>query len=85
MNINVLNSLDTKSASRELFLRCFGVMVSSRKQIWFNNLLKDPIIKMLTQRLYGDYRQIENVHEFKKAYKALKEYKSTRIGRILHD
>jgi hypothetical protein len=61
---------------------CYEVMLT-RKQNVFTYLLRDPAIRFLTQRLYGDYRQIESVPEYRHAEEALNGFKSTLVGRLL--
>ena len=48
-----------------------------------SKLDKDPIVRFLTQRLYGDYRQIRQTQEFKRAEKHVNQFKNTGIGKLL--
>jgi hypothetical protein len=82
LTFNELNSLNRPQASEQLFLLCYEVLLAHKQNV-FSYLLKDPSIRFLTQKLYGDYRQIEAVPEYKHAEEALNGFKSTLVGRLL--
>lgn len=43
----------------------------------------DPTVRILTQRLYGDYRQVHNTQEFKRAERYVHMFKNTGLGKEL--
>jgi hypothetical protein len=71
--------LSPKEASVMLFTRCVELILKDEGY----KISADTSIKILTQRLYGDYRQIHNTPEFKRAEKHVKHYKSTGLGHEL--
>jgi hypothetical protein len=46
-------------------------------------VMLDLTIRILTQRLYGDYRQVHNTSEFKRAEKHVYYFKNTGLGKEL--
>lgn len=48
-----------------------------------HNLTSDITIRVLTQRLYGDYRQVHNTSEYKRAEKHVFFFKNTGLGKEL--
>lgn len=73
------NTIPPIEASQILFHTCVSILLS--EETW--RLTTDITIKLLTQRLYGDYRQIMNTPEYKRAEKHVKYFKNTGIGRYL--
>lgn len=69
-------ALTPQEASELLFYLCVEFMLSNKSY----NISADVGVRVLTQRLYGDYRQIHNTQEYKRADKHVKHYKSTGLG-----
>ena len=65
--------------SQALFHKCVEYLIDGN----YHLIGIDPEIKRMTQRLYGDYRQIKNTQEYKRAEKHVKHFKSTGLGREL--
>ena len=72
-------TLSPQEASELLFYKCVELMLLGQSY----NLSADLTVRVLTQRLYGDYRQIHNTAEFKRAEKLIKHFKSTGLGHEL--
>lgn len=69
-------ALTPQEASEVLFYRCVELMLQGKAY----NLSADVGVRVLTQRLYGDYRQVHNTQEYKRADKHVKHFKSTGLG-----
>jgi len=72
-------ALTTQEASELLFYTCVQLFLSEEYPVFIQN----QSIRILTQRLYGDYRQVHNTQEYKRAEKHVKHYKSTGLGHEL--
>ena len=75
MNVN-WNLLTPTEASEVLFQRCVEFLLINQG----HNVTTDTTVRLLTQRLYGDYRQIHNTAEFKRADKHVKYFKNSGLG-----
>lgn len=69
-------ALTPQEASELLFYKCVEFMLTDKTY----NLSADTTVRVLTQRLHGDYRQIHNTPEFKRAEKHVKHFKNTGLG-----
>lgn len=72
------NGLTAQEASVLLFKLCVAVLLAEDKI--------GPIdikIRQLTQRLHGDYRQLANSPEYKRAVKHVHYFKNTGLGKEL--
>jgi hypothetical protein len=47
------------------------------------SISSDANVRLLTQRLYGDYRQVHMTNEFKRAEKQMKLIKSSPLWKAL--
>lgn len=74
-----LKSISSEQASILLFKRCVELIVLEKKY----EITADPAIRILTQRLHGDYRQVTNTPEYKRAEKHVHFFKNTGLGREL--
>lgn len=72
-------ALTPQEASELLFYKCVKFMLLNQTY----NISADTAIKVLTQRLHGDYRQIYNTPEYNRAEKHVKHFKNTGLGREL--
>ena len=77
--LNNWNTISPTEASQLIFLKCVEILLSNEP--W--KVTTDTTIRLLTQRLYGDYRQIMNTPEYKRAEKHVKHFKNTGVGRYL--
>jgi hypothetical protein len=77
--INNWNTISTEEASLLLFQRCVELMLNNSSYL----ITTDANIRILTQRLYGDYRQVARTQEFKRAEKHVFFFKNTGLGREL--
>lgn len=73
------NVLPAVEASNLLFHRCVELLLSDKR----GYINTDTTIRLLTQRLHGDYRQVYNTPEFKRAEKHVFYFKNTGLGREL--
>jgi hypothetical protein len=73
-------ALSPEEASLILFKRCVGLLLDKQSQ---HQMMSDLTIRILTQRLYGDYRQFHNTQEFKRAEKHVYYFKNTGLGKEL--
>lgn len=73
------NVLPAIEASNLLFYKCVELLLSD-KRAYINT---DTTVRLLTQRLHGDYRQIYNTPEFKRAEKHVFHFKNTGLGKEL--
>jgi hypothetical protein len=71
--------LSPEEASTLLFKRCVELMLSGLKY----NVSADLTVRVLTQRLYGDYRQAHNTQEYKRAEKHVFLFKNSGLGKEL--
>lgn len=71
--------LSPQEASELLFYKCVELMLHGKGY----NVSADLTVRVLTQRLYGDYRQVHNTQEYKRAEKHVKHFKSTGLGHEL--
>lgn len=62
-----------------LFMRVVELFLTGKG--W--GISADPTVRILTQRLYGDYRQIHQTREFKRAERHVYFFKNTGLGREL--
>jgi hypothetical protein len=72
-------ALSPQEASNLLFYRCVELMLQDKGY----NITADNTVRVLTQRLYGDYRQVHNTAEFKRAEKHVFHFKNTGLGKQL--
>lgn len=72
-------AISPQEASELLFYLCVELMLKDKGYF----ITADTSIKVLTQRLYGDYRQVQNTQEYKRADKHVKYFKSTGLGHEL--
>lgn len=72
-------AISAEEASRILFMKCTELMLIGKG----HNLTSDLTIRVLTQRLYGDYRQVHNTSEYKRAEKHVFFFKNTGLGKEL--
>lgn len=72
-------TIDTEEASEILFIRCVELMLKDQAYL----ISADVTVRILTQRLYGDYRTIAKTQEYKRAEKHVKTFKNTGLGRAL--
>lgn len=72
-------SITPEEASMVLFHKCVGYMLNSTSYL----ISADPIVRAITQRLYGDYRQVHNTAEYKRAEKHVHQFKNTGLGKEL--
>lgn len=73
------NILPPEEASQLLFYRCVELLLLDKKQA----VSTDTTVRLLTQRLHGDYRQVYNTPEFKRAEKHVFYFKNTGLGKEL--
>ena len=74
-----VRAISSEEASVLLYKRCVELIVTENKY----EITADPTIRVLTQRLYGDYRQVVNTAEYKRAEKHVNYFKNTGLGREL--
>lgn len=72
-------TINTTEASEILLIRCIELMLKDQGYL----ISADPTIRILTQRLYGDYRTIAKTKEYREAEKHVKMFKNTGLGRAL--
>lgn len=72
-------ALSPEEASVILFKRCVELLLLEEGY----KITSDTTIRVLTQRLYGDYRQVHNVPEYKRAEKHVYYFKNTGLGKQL--
>ena len=77
--MNGWNLISTQEASEIIFIKCVELLLEDKGY----EITADPTIRLLTQRLYGDYRQIQNTAEYKRAKKHVHHYKNTGLGKEL--
>lgn len=77
--MNGWNLISTQEASEIIFIKCVELLLEDKD----NEITANPTIRLLTQRLYGDYRQIQNTSEYKRAKKHVHHYKNTGLGKEL--
>jgi len=73
------NIISPEEASVILFMRCVQLMLEGKT--WM--IAADATVRLLTQRLYGDYRQLHQTSEFRRAERHVKFFKTTGLGREL--
>jgi hypothetical protein len=73
------NVISAEEASLALFNRCVDLLLDNKNK----DIYTDVTIRLLSQRLYGDYRQIPNTAEYKRAVKHVHHFKNTGLGREL--
>lgn len=73
------NVLPAVEASGLLFYRCVELLLSDKRAY----IMTDTTVRLLTQRLHGDYRQVYNTPEFKRAEKHVFYFKNTGLGKEL--
>lgn len=78
MNPQEWLGLTPQEASEILFDRIVELLLSEGYKV-----TADPVIRLLVQRLYGDYRQVHLTAEYKRADKHVKYFKNTGLGREL--
>jgi hypothetical protein len=71
--------LTPQEASEELYKLIIGLMITDKGYA----ISSDQNIRLLTQRLYGDYRQVHMTNEFKRAEKQMKLVKSSPLWKAL--
>jgi hypothetical protein len=72
-------AITPQEASVILFKRCVELIMAGKS----GEVMLDLTIRILTQRLYGDYRQVHNTSEFKRAEKHVYYFKNTGLGKEL--
>jgi len=72
-------ALEATQASEMLFTRCVELMLRNEAYL----ITADLTSRVLTQRLYGDYRLVCKTPEYKRAEKHVKLFKNTGLGRTL--
>lgn len=72
-------AVSAEEASQILFMKCTELILNGKG----HNLTADVTIRVLTQRLYGDYRQVHNTSEYKRAEKHVFFFKNTGLGKEL--
>lgn len=70
-------ALTIEEASVILFKRFVQLLLDEK------DIILDSTIRLLCQRLYGDYRVFHNTQEYKRAVKHVNHYKNTGLGREL--
>lgn len=73
------NTISVEEASKILFDKCVEFMLLDQAY----KISADVNIRILTQRLYGDYRQVHNTPEYKRADKHVYFFKNTGLGKQL--
>ncbi len=73
------NTISVQEASQMLFFRLVELLLTNKG--W--TISADTTVRILTQRLYGDYRQIQNTQEFKRAERHIYIFKNTGLGKEL--
>jgi uncharacterized lipoprotein YajG len=73
------NIITPEEASKMLFMRIVELHLTSKGYL----IAADPTVRILTQRLYGDYRQVHLTQEYKRAEKHVYFYKNTGLGKEL--
>lgn len=71
------NTLTPEDASVILF-KCFVQLLLDNDE-----MIRNTTVRLLTQRLYGDYRTYKQTQEYKRAVKHVNHYKNTGLGREL--
>jgi hypothetical protein len=71
--------ITVEEASLMLFTRCADLMLKGNGYM----VSADVTIRILTQRLYGDYRQIGQTQEYKRAERHVTHFKTTGLGKAL--
>lgn len=77
--MNGWNTISPQEASEIIFNKCVDLLLDDRGL----EIYTDLTIRLLTQRLYGDYRQIHNTAEYKRAVKHVHHFKNTGLGKEL--
>lgn len=72
-------AVSPEDASTLLFFRFVELMLCNQSY----NISADLTIRVLTQRLYGDYRQASNTSEYKRAEKYVYIFKNSGLGKEL--
>ena len=72
-------ALSPEESSVLLFKMCVRLLLKEEGY----KITTDTTIRVLTQRLYGDYRQIHNTPEFIRAKKHVHHFKNTGLGKEL--
>lgn len=75
-----VKAISSEEASVLLYKRCVELIVKETKKY---EIIADHLIRVLAQRLYGDYRQVTNTSEYKRAEKHVNYFKNTGLGREL--
>jgi hypothetical protein len=71
--------LSPQEASEELFKLIVGHFLKEEGY----RISADQNVKILTQRLYGDYRQVHMTNEFKRAERHIKFLKNSPLWKAL--
>jgi hypothetical protein len=71
--------MSIEEASTILFDKCVEFMLLDKAY----KITEDVNARILTQRLYGDYRQVHNTPEYKRAEKHVHFFKNTGLGKQL--
>ena len=72
-------ALSPEESSVILFKKCVDLLLREEGY----KITADTTIRVLTQRLYGDYRQVHNTQEYKRAEKHVYHFKNTGLGKQL--
>lgn len=73
-------AISPEDASILLFKKCVELILCQKSK---SEITTDITVRILTQRLYGDYRQLHNTQEFKRAEKHVHHFKNTGLGKEL--
>lgn len=73
------NTISAEEASEIIFSRCVELLLNNQGYL----ITTDVNIRILTQRIYGDYRQIINTPEYKRAERHVKFFKNSKLGKYL--
>lgn len=71
------NTISPQEASQMLFKRILELIIRSVE------VSSDTTVKLLAQRLYGDYRLVKQTAEYKRAKKTLFYFRNTGLGKEL--
>ena len=72
-------ALSPEESSVVLFKKCVELLLREEGY----KITADTTIRVLTQRLYGDYRQVYHTQEYKRAEKHVFHFKNTGLGKQL--
>jgi hypothetical protein len=73
------NTISTEEASKILFKLCYDLFLKDQGYM----IAANANVRLLTQRLYGDYRQIHQTSEFRRAERQHRFFRTTGLGKEL--